>query len=1030
MTGPCDVAGHTHVHRHCRADMTDQDRADEFLAFVRTLEELYDVDPERLRFLPKDGHDNKQLAHFSEGSGFIDTPDVKFYEFGVSAAYDAIRHGHPGFALYYGRKKWGTGDLGAIDDDNPATFPYGEGGLSEKPTRGVTGSGTGHHIPFINEGDVQNAVGAGEVDGEVRVNNLYTVVPGSTHPSGGVYALKDVNGGLSLSQDGLPESLQPSNPTLDERDAGPIETTPSDEIPAEFENRYGESLATWRERSDKLDRLLTYLNPGGYGGDTSEADMGAISLLKYFAFDDRDVKDIMRRYRSRRKVEERDDYLDRSIHNCQVTDSVEPPEERDFWGSRSDDYDPQWVGHMPETARTRCLKSGWDWLNTDPDIPKQEAYRRNEDELRDAMFSGDNCILGSMMASGKTYSSFKVAAEEGERLFYAAPRTDLYDQGKEFCREFGLSYLQLPAFHRDCDVMSTTRWPEMQQRADSLYRRGVTPDEIHERLDMPCQHGGHGCAYKSKMEFDPDEFDVLIGHYSHLHLPHLLAGRNVVIDEYPGEALMSEMSGEALEQTVNEFCSRNEDFPADSYNEVIARRGDPIWADHVEQWFKTENPNVERDVQGVFECESYHANTPKYVYTLACSECVDPNNPGYAYAKTSLPTEGGSMTAGVFVDGKARGQNEAHIQDTPGEWNLAKSVICLDGTPNVQMWEDAVNLKLSLRDPFPTIGEKRAWYRDTLGINVFRTANHPKSYSSGRWVTSEKDNALVSHVAQEYSAPVLVSTLKAINGTEKYDGYADHDEAFHENEGGPAKAIDHFGALRGSNKYAEENCAVITGSPHYGDEWVRLQAAFQGDAVYRDGKGSDLTYGDADDIAYQMKEAVMLQTILRFGRTENAGAAVFVHSDVIPDEIGVSGIGTIEKVWTKNQKAVFEACSDLARSDTRVTTANVHDHIEVACSRATVRNALNEFAERGLFRMSTRNGKERVYIGWDGEEHRVSEGGVMELPTLDVGDGDDEDRHTIVYMPVFGEVNARAGPNVEGAGAPTSEADGPPPTAD
>ncbi|QLG26518.1 hypothetical protein HUG10_02720 [Halorarum halophilum] len=49
---------------------------------------------------------------------------------------------------------------------------------------------------------------------------------------------------------------------------------------------------------------------------------------------------------------------------------------------------------------------------------------------------------------------------------------------------------------------------------------------------LPCQHEGE-CPYTRKWDFDPDEVDVLIGHYAHAHKRKVIAGRTVIVDEFP-----------------------------------------------------------------------------------------------------------------------------------------------------------------------------------------------------------------------------------------------------------------------------------------------------------------------------------------------------------------------------------------------------------------------------------------------------------------------------------------------------------------
>lgn len=97
---------------------------------------------------------------------------------------------------------------------------------------------------------------------------------------------------------------------------------------SEFENEFGTSLSKIREYDEKLDRLLTDLEPGyNLPNDDNSAsgyDHAAASKLYFWRFSARDIKRIMRRYRSRQKLK-RDDYLERTIQNAAGGEQCDPP---------------------------------------------------------------------------------------------------------------------------------------------------------------------------------------------------------------------------------------------------------------------------------------------------------------------------------------------------------------------------------------------------------------------------------------------------------------------------------------------------------------------------------------------------------------------------------------------------------------------------------------------------------------------------------------------------------------------------------
>lgn len=119
-------------------------------------------------------------------------------------AVKAVKQGTNGFVLYAGRSDHGTADLVFANHDDLRAFPLNT--LSNTLTV-VSGSGEGYHETFVNAGDVQNAQSD---SGEIRASNWYVVLPGSIHPTGGVYHLEDERPIVELEADEISERLCPA----------------------------------------------------------------------------------------------------------------------------------------------------------------------------------------------------------------------------------------------------------------------------------------------------------------------------------------------------------------------------------------------------------------------------------------------------------------------------------------------------------------------------------------------------------------------------------------------------------------------------------------------------------------------------------------------------------------------------------------------------------------------------------------------------------------------------------------------------
>lgn len=183
----------------------------------------------------------------------------------------------------------------------------------------VSPSGTGLHVyvfGFVPDGGNREPVGDGEL--EMYDSGRYFTVTGQ-------------------HVDGTPETVEQRSETLTDIHSEYIETEESQEPDAagetevaksdgklSYTNEVGDSLEEIRDRDGKLDRLLSRLNPGDYGGDTSRADMAAASKLWFWRFDERQISKILRTYRSREKVRERDDYVRKTIGKVKGGERYEP----------------------------------------------------------------------------------------------------------------------------------------------------------------------------------------------------------------------------------------------------------------------------------------------------------------------------------------------------------------------------------------------------------------------------------------------------------------------------------------------------------------------------------------------------------------------------------------------------------------------------------------------------------------------------------------------------------------------------------
>lgn len=285
-----------------QSDVTDAERAKMLRDYLAAIEEVC-LNP---KLMPLD---DEGKAPIIQGKCRLDSEQARSYLVDAPEAVRQIEDGARGFAIYAGNPEHGTEDLVLVDHDDMESFP-----LDTLPStlEVMSGSGRGYHESFANGDGIENAKGKNGMDGEVRAKNWYCVVPGSIHPTGGVYHITEERAIRSLYKDDLPGDLKPSTGAAGGSDVDTESLDSPEELEnAEFTNDRDESLKSIRERDDKLDDLLTDLDPVGYGygGDTSVADAAAASKLHFWRFKERDIIDIIRKHRNRPKVADRPGYV-------------------------------------------------------------------------------------------------------------------------------------------------------------------------------------------------------------------------------------------------------------------------------------------------------------------------------------------------------------------------------------------------------------------------------------------------------------------------------------------------------------------------------------------------------------------------------------------------------------------------------------------------------------------------------------------------------------------------------------------------
>jgi predicted transcriptional regulator len=826
-------------------------------------------------------------------------------------AVTAIEQGANGFALYAGQPDHGTEKLVFADHDDLDVFSLDT--LPETLTV-VSGSGEGYHETFVNAGDVRNAKGKQEFDGagSIRASNQFVCLPGSIHPSGGIYHLKENRDIAELQADEIPERLHPATESYDGEDIDLSQKSTS----GSFTNELGMSLDEVREYDDELDRLLnTRPRPNSDVQDDSKIDARLVRRLRFHHFEPRDIAAIWRQYRNRRKLE-RDDYVQRTIQFAGTHDDR----------CRYDGSEQSVV--LPEISPPND-SAEWDWQANSVDdetaLTLEEARTRCQRQIDTALRNGAHTLIDALPAMGKSSGVIRGAAKTDTPISVFTARHDLYGQYESWCKDQGLSYHRLPSFHEDCPTAHGEYGDDWQKDVLDLYDDGVMAGEIHKYADqyfgepLPCDDGKE-CPYKQGWDFDSDEYDVLIGHYQHAYNPNLTAGRVAVFDEFPADAFLLEFEGDTVTSAVSAYLSEQDGLPFEDFTDLIEGRNSEQ-GEEARDWFDAND--LKRDGQPVLQDESGSANA--YASLLTYAVLVG-ENLGNGWEHADLDDE-----AGAGNHRKAAQDRESRDVSLllPPELDDTSGVIGLDGTPTPSLWKLVVDTRLS-HTQILTDEERGNYLTDALGHSIVQTTDAVKTYSSGTYVKPEEEGLLFEKVAdREGTKPALISTAKALSQYEE-EGAID---AVGNNE--------HYGNLKGTNEFQRERVGIVAGSQHYGDDYVKRWGALTGQSVERgDGKGMDLDYGEfGNKVLHHMREHEVLQALLRFGR-DGDGANIYVHTAALPEWVPVEAKGEIN-TWSKGTREIVEVLEADGADEWR--TSDVAEKVDI--STRQVRKNLNRLAD-------------------------------------------------------------------------------------
>jgi hypothetical protein len=554
-------------------------------------------------------------------------------------------------------------------------------------------------------------------------------------------------------------------------------------------------------------------------------------------------------------------------------------------------------------------------------------------------------ILQLVMGGGKTTQMFPAAAETDEptSIFVNRGRKEQYKRVEEYSEDNDLVCKVLPSFIEDCPSANGEHGDSLAERIKDWYDRGAKPKDIHERDDVPC---GDECPYRKAWHFDPVNFDIITGYYTHANVRHIVDDRTVIFDEFPGEVFES-VYNDNLAEAVTHFLQRESEIPYTNFADLIEGR-------HEQRSFDAlvALPNSLYDSSLAFE--GGYANAPKLVYTILMA--------GRSLGRFE-PVE--LLTGGIGLFDKEN--MEVRILSPPN-MPYANNVIGLDGTPTPEMWRLAVGEDFEHRRVLSD-EERKEFVADTMDYDFVVTTTSINPYNSS--VSPKQAAVLIEGVSEAHSCkPGVITTATGEQRHEKLDWFPSH--LIGESQ--------HYGNIKSSNNFRRERVGIVIGSNHFGDRFVKIWGAYAGHEVTspdRSGgknRGHDLSYGEfGDKILHHMREHETIQAAMRFGRDEDISPIVFVHTNTLPDWVPVTHLGDAVDTWNESERAVIDVIANLEAA----STAEVAEHDGVSIGGKQVGRILDRLERRDVvtYEKSGRTGVWR-FMGMNG----VSRYGKLDLP--------------------------------------------------
>jgi hypothetical protein len=508
-------------------------------------------------------------------------------------------------------------------------------------------------------------------------------------------------------------------------------------------------------------------------------------------------------------------------------------------------------------------------------------------------------VLKAAPGTGKSTAQFQLAHSHDRQITVLAARHDMYEEAKEKALDAGFpeNEIATPSIpHEDCPTFRGDHGEAVAEEWRSLYRLGVSPWLLHERLNAPCQPG---CRYMKNRIEKPDNYDVIICHYVNAHNEQMVKGRLVFIDEFARSAFLTSFGthndgGMGISEGLDGYFDANGSLPWDNYGDLISNLNDERRGRIA---FDMEQHGLEVDEKDLVELDEsgrYHTMAPTIVFALLLAENLgngwhywEANPPGPYYTNSYAGACSGPDDFVVVRKEAASPQNEEiHVLSRP-DLSSADQVIGLDGTARKPLWDLIFQQDFEIEE-YHTGKQMLDYVTEVQDIELVTTGDGAKPYSSGNYVNPQIDASVTLWMRMVHDKPVLIVPKKGGMALKQ-----DEPEMF-EKDIKPIPSGSHdfmtHGMVKSNNDATGADALHVCASTHPGDAVIKKWGALTGEAVRRKRgtKGTGLVYQPreiGDVLHNHFVHDKITQAILRGrkGHPDDDGAVVVVNTEAVPE---------------------------------------------------------------------------------------------------------------------------------------------------